>query len=383
MVNLLLLSQLKLGAQRIIHSGVFYEALNLLNKDEVNLIVFCSFTKNSKLIKWKQSNRFIVYAYPFSIQFRNLLIDIFKLIFLLPKLILFLKQVIKKYNINHIRVDGVTIWGVVGFLLKKIYGINFSIFIPGNEVEVILRKYKLKCRKIVEFLMFSIYKLVLSNATNVATNLITIYNNLRRFNPRVYFLPTYVDISRYRCEREILSEKPVKFMYVGRFDREKGIDVLLSALRVLLEKKKEFEFLFIGHGMFGECIKKLASQSNGKIKFIGEIDNIEMPKWYNRVDVVVLPSYTEGMPAVLMEAMACKRLVIATSVGSIPFLLDNGKCGLLIKPGDRNELIRKLISIIDNPDKRKLRTMASRGKKRIRIFVKLYEKIAVRHFLNK
>jgi len=208
------------------------------------------------------------------------------------------------------------------------------------------------------------------------------YPILRRVARKAYFLPTYIDGSRFECKRKIFSDEKVKFLYVGRFDKEKGIDVLIKALRNIVRKHNmaNFEFYFIGHGSLETIIKKLA-QENPCVKYVGAVDNKEMPLWYNKIDVVVLPSYTEGMPAVLLEALLCKRLVIATEVGSIPLLLRDtkgNKYGILVSPGNSKELAETILRII-NGEKTQYYSMVIKERERVKALLRLYERNIMKH----
>ena len=84
-----------------------------------------------------------------------------------------------------------------------------------------------------------------------------------------------------------------------------------------------------------------------------------MPYLYNAADVYVLPSYVEGMPLSVMEAMACGKHVIVTSVGNVPVLVKNGVNGIVIPPGKADQLAESIIHLTENPELRKLMSEAT------------------------
>ena len=84
-----------------------------------------------------------------------------------------------------------------------------------------------------------------------------------------------------------------------------------------------------------------------RVVFAGAQDN--MPGVYASLDVVTLPSFEEAMPMCLLEAMAAKRVVIATKVGNIPEVVRQDITGCLIEPGDAAGLAETLIRLLDNP----------------------------------
>ena len=86
-----------------------------------------------------------------------------------------------------------------------------------------------------------------------------------------------------------------------------------------------------------------------KIKFVGWVKRDELPQFYRNADVFVLPSMDEGMPQVVMEAMAAGLPVIATSVGGTVDLIQNNYNGILVSPANFEELKKSIIEIINNP----------------------------------
>jgi len=78
------------------------------------------------------------------------------------------------------------------------------------------------------------------------------------------------------------------------------------------------------------------------VRFEGPISYDRIPTYYKACDIFILPSDSEGLPIVLLEAMASKRLVIASSVGDIPDLISNGVNGFLMNPGDEEDLARTI-----------------------------------------
>ena len=161
----------------------------------------------------------------------------------------------------------------------------------------------------------------------------------------------------------------------GEEEREKGIDVLIKALNIVTEHYKDlnFKFYIIGHGLFQQKIKELA-EKDARIIYIGMVDYKEMPKWYNQVDVIVIPSRTEGMPAVLLEAALCKRLVIVTPVGSMPLLVKNDKYGLITKKDDPQALVEAILRVLHLHQKQTdmLQKIVENAHRRARAILKLY-----------
>lgn len=139
-------------------------------------------------------------------------------------------------------------------------------------------------------------------------------------------------------EKEWISqmEKPRneirKFVYLGRYERRKGIEELNSVLNELIKQNTDFEFHFIG-----PFEKEQQIQSN-LIHYHGSItDNSRIRAILDASDCLVCPSWSEGMPNVILEAMARSCAIIASNVGAVSIEVDSSN-GLLIEPGDKTQL---------------------------------------------
>jgi glycosyltransferase involved in cell wall biosynthesis len=127
---------------------------------------------------------------------------------------------------------------------------------------------------------------------------------------------------------------------VGTLHEVKGHTYLIDAIKVLLERRRDFLTVIIGSGPLENMLKR-------KIEQLGLAQNIMMPGWipHNRLslwmnacDVFVLPSLNEGLPTVIPEVLACGKPVVATRVGGIPDLIISDKVGLLANPRDSESL---------------------------------------------
>lgn len=134
-------------------------------------------------------------------------------------------------------------------------------------------------------------------------------------------------------------------LYVGRIERTsawKGVDVLLRAFARLVKDVPDARLRLVGSGDAVEEQRELTRLLGitDQVEFAGELTGHALVDAYSRARAVVLPSLTEAetCPMALIEAMACKRPVIGSAVGGIPYVLDGGQNGLLIPPGDAGAL---------------------------------------------
>ena len=126
---------------------------------------------------------------------------------------------------------------------------------------------------------------------------------------------------------------------IGRLSPEKGVDIFLDACTILLERGMEFDALIVGDGVQRERLEKSAAALgllNERVHFLGHLPASRA--LYEDLDLVVIPSRTEGLPNVLLEAIGVGRLVVATNVGAIPEVLGGTRAGILVQSGDAASL---------------------------------------------
>lgn len=134
-------------------------------------------------------------------------------------------------------------------------------------------------------------------------------------------------ISEYKRKLQLLPAQPL-VITVGRLSQEKGQADLITALRELTKRDISPRLLIVGDGPDRRQLEALAEPIRNQVTFMGHIAD----PWvlFNAADVVVIPSHSEGSPLVMFEAMAAGTAIIATTVGGIPEVLENGVNALLI-----------------------------------------------------
>lgn len=147
---------------------------------------------------------------------------------------------------------------------------------------------------------------------------------------------------------------------VGRLSEEKGHVYLLQGAKKVLKKYPRVVFLIVGDGPLRRHLEANSSQlAERRIAKAGSFEapiiftgvRTDMPAIYSLMDIFILPSLTEGLPMVLLEAMASETPVVATKVGAVPKVVEHDNSGLLIPKGDVNALTKAIIDLLANPQK--------------------------------
>ena len=179
------------------------------------------------------------------------------------------------------------------------------------------------------------------------------------FEEKVVVIDNGIDIDKFKVISDKLQVKKTLGIReegyvvgtVGRLTEEKGHIYLIEAFRKVITKFSNAKLLIVGDGPLREDLELAVSSMKLKEKVVFAGMREDIPEMLNIMDMFVLPSLTEGMPMALLEAMASQTPIIATKVGAIPKIIDNGHSGLLIDPNDVIQLSRAIVNLLKSKEK--------------------------------
>ncbi len=202
----------------------------------------------------------------------------------------------------------------VRIYLSRLIGSNYSL--------------KSKIRRYIEFLT-SVLSLKISSQIVAISKSCTLGLNLRKKNT-VYPVPDWSIkkvSTQYKFEREYKARSKT-ILFVGRLEWEKGAHLLVDICNKFRQIDPLYTMLIVGRGTLKDFIEKTTSKDN--VKMIGFVENEKLSDIYNDARLTVILSITEGIPAVVFESMLCGTPVLATPVGGIPDIIEDGNTGFLI-----------------------------------------------------
>ena len=177
---------------------------------------------------------------------------------------------------------------------------------------------------------------------------------------KLFVISQGVDLNRFRFTPREDTIPALRLLFVGRFSANKGIEDLLSAFVILLKEYPKMTLTLCGDG---EMRVPLLNRFGGvcNVNFQGYVSHEQMPRVYQDADVLILPSYSEGLPNVILEAMATGLAVIATDIGDNKRLLGNNQRGLLFEPGNIYGIVNNVKYLMGNEALR--RSLISQARK--------------------
>ncbi len=139
---------------------------------------------------------------------------------------------------------------------------------------------------------------------------------------------------------------------VGRLAPEKGVDTLMRAAALVLDELPRTRFSVAGDGPDRAALEALRAELGLQDRFILEGRQEDMAAFYGSLDLLVSASRQEGLPVALLEGMASGLALVATAVGDVPTLVEDGVTGTLVKPDDPAALANAIVALLRSPARR-------------------------------
>lgn len=175
------------------------------------------------------------------------------------------------------------------------------------------------------------------------------------YNKDILITPFGVDLEVFKCSVPLLNKDYITIGITKNLEKVYGINYLIEAFYELCKERKsdDLRLLIVGDGSERENLEKLCIEREllDKVTFTGNVDNNEIPKFINSMDIVCIPSLSESFGVAGVEAGACGRPVIASKVGGLKEVIVHGYNGYLVEPGSVEDIKEKLILILENKDK--------------------------------
>lgn len=208
--------------------------------------------------------------------------------------------------------------------------------------------------------------------------LITVWG-FEKYREKVIIAPRhFVDFNKFYITTSY-NERSNLVGYIGRFAEEKGIMNLLEAIPLVIEKDDNIKFMIIGDGPLKNKVLKYVDDKNlvSNVRLMDWVDHDLLPDYLNTFKLTVIPSYTEGLPNIMLESMACGTPVLSTPVGSVPDIIEHGVNGFLVGNNEASVLARAIISSLGCDS---IQSVISKAHEDVSVFsfdnaVKLYDNI--------
>ena len=224
--------------------------------------------------------------------------------------------------------------------------------------------YSLFSKISARFVSYSIELKLLQTSDIVTTLSRSIAQELKRYyldTGKICVISNGVDEKFFVPAKDSIENGNKYILYVGRIDREKGLFDLIDCGKYMCNERSDISFLLAGKGRDLDTLKKKAEKLGLQDKFIflGQVGREQLVRLYQKSTIFAFPSYHEGIPTAVLEAMSCGLPIIATNVRGNRDLISHGKNGILVPPWSPKEMAETILMLLgDDKMKKELGTNA-------------------------
>jgi len=278
---------------------------------------------------------------------------------------------------------------VAPVLMKKRYKVpivlttdnlpGYSWFYGDAFVDVVAKSYT-----------YSLGKWMLNSYDRLVFLYTKALNEVEKFGVpknRVCSIPNGVDLEKFqsnsdndylRNELSVADDEKV-LLFVGRLAKIKRVDILIALTKSLIKEGYKVKTILVGDGPDRKLYEKLASSTGNNVIFVGQVPRTKVHEYYPLADIFVLPSLSEGLPQVLLEASATGKPCVATDVNGTSDIIVHGETGYLIERSNVDAYKRYVKVLLEDEDLS--RTMGGKAAKFVKenfswdVVVDRYEKV--------
>jgi glycosyltransferase involved in cell wall biosynthesis len=204
---------------------------------------------------------------------------------------------------------------------------------------------------------------------------------------RILTIPNGVDFENFKLSLDAdemrtslsIAEDEKVLLFVGRLSRVKRVEILIKLTQQLLKEGVHIKTIIVGDGPLRPFYEKLAAPIQKHIIFTGWLKRRQTYKYFPIADVFVLPSMSEGLPTVLLDACAAGKPSVASNVNGVPDIVVHGETGYLVENSDVNAYMQYVKRLLTNEDL--ARRMGAQATKHVKenfnwdVIVDKYEKL--------
>jgi glycosyltransferase involved in cell wall biosynthesis len=254
-------------------------------------------------------------------------------------------QWMKRKGMRHLHVHLASQAASVGLFVRTVFGFGYSLTVHGPD-----EFYDADRQMLAEKIRAADFLCCISSFARSQLMMLSPYEHWSKF----VVSPLGVDAEIFAPRQYRAATEYFEILCVGRLTPAKGQHILIDAVERLTQEGRQVRLRLVGSGPDETSLRKHAARScaRERVIFEGAINQDRIRGFYAAADAFCLPSFAEGLPVVLMEAMAMKLPCVTTHIAGIPELIRDGEDGLLVPPSDLDALVTALARLMDDAELR-------------------------------
>ena len=254
-------------------------------------------------------------------------------------------QWMKRNGLRHLHVHLASQAASVGLFVRTVFGFGYSLTVHGPD-----EFYDAGRQMLADKIRAADFLCCISSFARSQLMRLTPYEHWSKF----VVSPLGVDPETFAPKPERAAPEIFEILCVGRLTPAKGQHILIDAVERLAQEGRQVRLRLVGSGPDETALREHAARSAAGecVVFEGAINQDRIRDFYAAADAFCLSSFAEGLPVVLMEAMAMELPCVTTHIAGIPELIRNGVDGFLVPPADLDALVTALARLMDDAELR-------------------------------
>jgi len=254
-------------------------------------------------------------------------------------------EVVKEAGLDLLHIHYAIPQSTSAFLAKKATDVPYIVTLHGSDVSILG----------IDAAYLNVTRLSLKEADKVTATsnfLIDRAKKQMKLQREIVKVPNFVDSNLFspskKGESEERMEGPTVITHISNFRPVKRVRDLVHAMKIVVKKTEDCKLILVGDGPERPAVASLIGKLKLRDKATLTGFRRDIPKILHHSDILVIPSEMESAPLTLLEGMSCGVPVIATKVGGIPEIVEDGVSGLLVAPGKPKQMAEKILALHEN-----------------------------------
>ncbi|AKB29149.1 Glycosyltransferase [Methanosarcina siciliae T4/M] len=245
-------------------------------------------------------------------------------------------------------------------LVKSRLPVLLTIHSPmksGASVLKITDLFSLATKFQAKYISYPLEKKLMKNSSAVTAVSSTVSKNLEDYGLKAEDIKLiYNGVDQNIFFPSVTKPEEKYILYTGRISYGKGLIELIDCAKEVCKIREDVNFILAGDGPLLPNLKKKIIYMNlqNRVKFLGRVNRNTIIDLYQNATIFAFPSYYEGLPGSLLEAMACKLPIVATKVPGNMELIEHNRNGILISPKDSSAISKAIMDLLDDSSKREI-----------------------------
>lgn len=231
---------------------------------------------------------------------------------------------------------------IIFWIAKKVFKRRVIYHLHSSDFKIFYNESSIKVKEKIRYLIENVdLVIVLSEEWEVYIN--------STFTPKKIKVVENIVEKQKGVNSEVNEIGQIDLLFLGRIGNRKGVFDLIESISIMDDSiKKKVHLTIGGDGEVDELKRRIEELNLKNVQFVGWVKGLQKEDLLRKCDVFVLPSYNEGLPISLLEAMSYGKPIISTNVGGIPRILEHKTNGLVIEPGNKDKLKEAIESYLND-----------------------------------